>query len=354
VTQRGRSGPIPPNQEITPARRSKVAVDVTEREQTSEVAHYSPSGVMSVWCPRLLTAYRRPMQPRMSLSRKSRAPFLAAAICAVAVTIVGYSSGVTPASGSGMGAVHPPSATVVGDDQNDLYIGTGSLLIPSRGWQGDPGGRQSAAACVDCTWKITRYCPKADFAAGKCRRIRLGCPIGTMRVRVWLQRPGESWTFVGITCQGSSPPHTISEVGSVVRDRAVALLPALRPGVQPANGILLGIPAVFRTGQPASGIHGADLSVLDLSVRLDSRVGWAWAYGDGTTAWTSAPGGLWPNTSVSHPYLRAGPVIAHVTARWRGEYTVDGLGPFAVPGPPLTQEASIRLEVRPARAHLVG
>ncbi len=351
-----------------------------EGERNSGVAHRWPTGVTSPWREGFANAYRQPMHlnPRMPrASVKSIASLVIAAaimglVCSLPPASGAENREVAPASSSGLNAVEraqeiPPSAVlattwsgpsgpaaVVGDDQNDLYSGTGSLVIPSRGWQGDSGGRQRAASCVDCSWKITRYCPKADFAAGKCRLIRLGCPTGTMRVRVWLQRPGESWTFVGVTCQGASRPHTVAEVGEVVRGRAVALLPALRAAVQPANGALLGIPAVFRTGQPAAGIRGANLSVLDLAVRLDSRVRWRWSYGDDSAEWSAAPGGPWPDTSVSHRYTRAGMVIAQVRAVWRGRYMVDGLGPFVVPGPALTQDAAIPILVQPARSHLVG
>jgi hypothetical protein len=111
---------------------------------------------------------------------------------------------------------------------------------------------------------------------------------------------------------------------------------------------------VFRTGQPAAGIRGADLSVLGLDVRLDARVRWLWSYGDGAGGWTSSPGGRYPDLSVSHAYARAGTVTAHVSAVWRGEYVVDGLGPFAVPGDPLQQDADLTVVVRSAHARLVG
>jgi hypothetical protein len=138
-----------------------------------------------------------------------------------------------------------------------------------------------------------------------------------------------------------------------VRERVEEALPELRAGVQPSSGVLLGIPAVFRTGQSARGIRGADLSVLGLDIALDARVRWRWDFGDGTTRWTTSPGGRWPDTSVSHTYRRAAQRTASVTAVWRGEYVVEGLGPFAVPGPPLTQGVDLLLDVRAARSVLV-
>jgi hypothetical protein len=173
-------------------------------------------------------------------------------------------------------------------------------------------------------------------------------------VRIWLLRPGQNWEVVGRACQGDSPPVTLTDVGSRVRVRDRAALPPLRAAVQPAGGALVGLPALFRTGQPARGITGANLSVLGLDVRLTSRVRWHWAYGDGADEWTSQPGGAWPVATVSHTYTRAGTLRASVQAVWRGEFTVEGLGPFAVPGAPLAQGALVTVVVRPAHAHLVG
>jgi hypothetical protein len=201
---------------------------------------------------------------------------------------------------------------------------------------------------------VSVLCTKADAAAGRCRVQTLGCPVGTVAVRIWLLRPGQSWADVGRACQGDTPPTTVTDVGSAVRDRAEALLPPLRAGVQPAAGTLVRIPTIFRTGQPATGIQGADLSVLGLDVRLTARVRWHWVYGDGTVVWTSSPGGVWPTTSVSHVYLTAGRRSATVTSVWRAEFTVEGLGPFAVPGAPLTQNAALTVVVHAAHAHLVG
>jgi hypothetical protein len=242
----------------------------------------------------------------------------------------------------------------VGDDGRDLYAGTGGTVWPARDWHGEESGRQQAAGCDDCAWRVTSSCTRMEFETGSCPGSHVDCPAGTVRVRVWLQAVGEPWRLVGTACLGDAPPVTVSDLGGGVRDRAEALLPPLRAGVQPADGALVGLPAVFRTGQPAAGIVGADLSVLGFDVVLDARVRWHWAWGDGAESWTSRPGGRWPDASVSHTYRRAGSVEARATSVWRAQYVVDGLGPFAVPGPPLTQDSVIGVVVREARAVLVG
>ena len=246
------------------------------------------------------------------------------------------------------------AAEVVGDDENDLYRGTGGLLVPEDRWRSDGGTRSEVAGCLDCEWRVTRLCTKEQQAAGGCRRLDIGCPVGTIPVRVWLRRAGADWVVVGRTCQGDEPPRTVTDVGSDVRAEAERLLPALRVRVQPAGAALVRLPVVGRTGQPAEGITDADLSVLGLAVTLDARVRWRWNWSDGEPQWYADPGGRWPDTAVSHVYRTPGVRVLEVTAVWRGEFTVDGLGPFAVPGPPLTQVGSVAVDVREARAVLTG
>ena len=246
-----------------------------------------------------------------------------------------------------------PVVDVTPDPERQLYAGSGGLVVPASSWRGPGSSRRETAACADCRWRVTRVCTTVESAVGGCRAIALHCPVDTVVVRIWLRRPGQDWTIVSLACLGDTPPRTVRDVGSQVRDRAVVALPPLRAGVQPVAGTLVRLPALFRTGQPARGIRDADISVLGLDVRLTSRVRWHWTYGDGSDEWTTSPGGTWPDTSVGHAYSSAGRFRASVRAVWRAEFTVEGLGPYPVPGPPLTQQGIVPVVVRGAHAHLV-
>lgn len=301
----------------------------------------SSTGAHRVWSWVADPAYRR------------RVTALPRPLAAALVVLLGAAALVLPTAAAPAAVARPAGVVVSPDPQHDLYVGTGGLVVPARDWRSG-GGRAETAACAECRWRISRLCTKDEAAAGGCPRIRTGCPVGTIPVRIWLLRPGQDWAVVGEACQGDRPPVTVSDVGSAVRDRAEAALPPLRAAVQPASGTLVGVPAVFASGQPAAGIRGADLSVLGLAVSLDARARWHWTYGDGAQAWSTVPGGRWPDLSVSHSYRRAATVTVGVSAVWRGEFTVEGLGPFAVPGAPLVQDGSVPLVVREARARLVG
>jgi hypothetical protein len=246
-----------------------------------------------------------------------------------------------------------PSADVVGDDEADRYVGTGAIVIPANGWQGSADGRSQAAGCEGCRWRITEVCSKSEFATGGCRDISLGCPIGTDRLRVWLAAPGEDWSLLGTTCLGEGPPTSREDLGTRVADQAVQHLPGLDPGFDPPGGTLVGLAAVFRAGQPPGGLRDLGLEVVGLDVSLDARARWHWAFGDDVTTWSERPGGAWPDDTVAHSYRSAGTYSVEVRAVWRASYTVEGLGPFTVPGT-LEQVARLRVPVQEARAVLVG
>ena len=297
-------------------------------------------------------SYRRRV-PRTRIA----ALLLAAAAFATTVTVVMPGHAVPASTGSSVavGAALTDSGTdVTGDDANDLYRGSGGLVVPQNSWRSDGGSRQEVAGCLDCEWRITRLCTKGEQASGGCLHIDIGCPVGTIPVRVWLRHADGDWIVVGRMCQGDEPPRTVTDVGTDVRAEAEKILPALRVRVQPAGAALVRLPVVGRTGQPARGIRGADLSVLGLQVSLDARVRWRWDWDDGDPQWYADPGGRWPDAAVSHTYRTAGARTIEVIAVWRGQFTVEGLGPFTVPGAPLTQTEAVVVEVREARAVLTG
>ena len=282
------------------------------------------------------------------MSRPSARVLLVAVSLLVALVVPG-----SVAAPSAHASSRAPAVDVSPDPAHDQWVGTGGIVVPSSEWRGTEGGRRQAASCVGCSWSVTVLCTKGAYVDGVCSSDVLGCPAGTTPTRVWLQRPGQAWTVVGRACMGPRPPVAVADIGSQVHDRAVLGAPELRPGVQPADGSLVQLPTLFRSGQPAAGVSDGDLSVLGLDVRLTSRPRWRWTFGDGTSLWTASPGGTWPITSVRHAYRRLGTMTVTVRAVWAAEYAVDGLGPFPVPGPPLVQVRSLTVVVRAAHAHVV-
>ena len=67
-----------------------------------------------------------------------------------------------------------------------------------------------------------------------------------------------------------------------------------------------------------------------------------------------APGGPWPDLSVAHTYRTPGTRQVWVSTRWQCEFSVDGRGPFPVPGQVTMTSEPITVPVREAHAELVA
>lgn len=240
---------------------------------------------------------------------------------------------------------------VSSDDELDAIVGRGGLLLPPS-YTGGQSGRIAAATCVGCEWQIRSSCVNGAEENG-CVGATLGCPPGELRMRVMRRvAPATEWVYVGTVCVGDgSRPVPVAEVGQRVRDRFVDLLPPPRPSYQPGSGALVNLPAVFDSGQD-EGVDREEFRLFSMPVHVEARPSWFWDFGDGATERTTESGGRYPDTSVSHTYTRAGERTVTVEASWTGTFTVDGLGPFAVTGGPVTQQETLDVVVRESGARL--
>ncbi|MFN2538541.1 MAG: hypothetical protein ABR549_10380 [Mycobacteriales bacterium] len=78
-----------------------------------------------------------------------------------------------------------------------------------------------------------------------------------------------------------------------------------------------------------------------------------WYFGDGTTALNAGPGRR-GTTDVEHTYRDKGTVKPYVVITWSGTFTVDGGAALDVIGTATTTGDGTRLQVKEARAQLVG
>ncbi len=281
---------------------------------------------------------------RGSFSSKCFARFGAAALLVVGLLVAAAPTAAAVAA-----------AEPVWNSGSKGWQGSGSLFLPGAyiGGGGDSGG-VSGSNCVGCRWVLTHYCPEApEFGVSCALNPSMGCPSGDRRYVVWFARAGGNLTpLVELPCIGPGQrPVSGAEMGAFIRDRVNQSAPRQRIGVQPANGALTQLPAVFRSGQPAS-ISRTD-SIAGFSVRFRATASWRWGWGDGTTTTTTRPGGRYPNMSVAHTYRRSGQLRVRLRTRWTASFTVDGRGPYNVAGGPVTQSGELGLLVRQSRAVLV-
>ena len=190
-----------------------------------------------------------------------------------------------------------------------------------------------------------------------CRGALTGCSgPDEVQYRVYMRRDASSpWQLVDVVCLGAGErPPSVADVGQVVRERVVNLLPDADPSFQPSEGGLVNLPTIFAAGEPRS-IETEAFDVLGFQVVVTATARWEWTFDRGVTEEFAEPGGTYPDDSVSYTYARTGTRDVSVTTYWKASFTVNGEGPFAVPGPEISKTAGpIEVPVREARSVLVG
>jgi hypothetical protein len=89
-----------------------------------------------------------------------------------------------------------------------------------------------------------------------------------------------------------------------------------------------------------------------MRVQLTCSPRWRWQWGDGHDQWTALAGARYPSRQVTHVYRAPGRYRITVTAAWQAQYTVAGLGPFAVAGDQVRQQATLAVRVQSAQVLL--
>ncbi len=244
---------------------------------------------------------------------------------------------------------------VVADPDGAQYVGRGGLLLPAGSFTGSDADRRDAATCPECRWALLPMCRGNGQAGGvECGGAAASCPPGEFRRIVLLLRPGDiDWREVGLVCLVGGAPTTIDDVASELSDVVVENVPPLQPTSQPKGGTLIGLPAVFASGQPAR-LGERRFQLVGFDIVLDGRATWTWDFGDGHAFTTDEPGGAWPEMAVNHPYAHAGSYPVSVSSTWEAWFTVDGMGPWPVGGDPVVQTVGpLAVSVVEARAELV-
>jgi hypothetical protein len=176
-----------------------------------------------------------------------------------------------------------------------------------------------------------------------------------IRYRVYMRRGDGPWILQGAVCLGPEDPRPrVQDVGQAVRERVITLLPDASPSFQPAAGGIVNLPTLFAAGEPRT-MTTEPFDVLGFSVVVTADARWEWTFEPGATEAFTEPGGGYPDDSVSHTYLDTGTRRVAVTTYWKARFTVNGEGPFPVPGPEISKTAApLTVPVREARSELVA
>jgi len=260
-----------------------------------------------------------------------------------------------------------PQCTLCGDggepttegDQSTGSVVTSGVQFPGVDADSALGKATAAHAdCRGCEWIISPACiANGAGDSSACMGATDACADpDAIRYRVYF-RPSATapWQLVDSVCLGPGErPASVADVGELVRERVVNLLPSADPSFQPADGGIVNLPTIFAAGEPEQ-IETEPFDVLGFSVTVTATAQWEWTFDEGVTQTFDVPGGVYPDDSVSYEYASTGERSVTVTTSWTAEFTVDGQGPFAVPGPAITKTAGpVTVPVREARSQLVG
>lgn len=237
------------------------------------------------------------------------------------------------------------SVEVIGDDEQDAFVGSGSLLLPPQiatDW------RRSAASCPGCRWRSVIQCVMTT--AGSCRGPARLCGVDGFWLRIFLTGPDGVERNLGAACFGPSGPVRREVAEALLADEVRALVPPLRTWRQPEGQVLPHLPVVFGVTQSESAIERS-FEIIGLPIELIASPRWIWDFG-GSTLHTVSAGRPWPNQTIDRTFRRSGEMPVAVKAVWSATYTVAGVGPLEVVEP-VTQDADVTVPVGQARAVLV-
>ena len=245
------------------------------------------------------------------------------------------------------GAPSVGATEVIGDDERDVFIGSGSLILPEAIAR---PGRESAAACPGCQWKATLTCDPVSPTA--CRGAARLCPNDHQWLKISLLRPGQSWQVIGSACFAPGGPISRSAFEYTLNEQVERAEPPLRPSHRPRSGVVTQLPVVFDSGQ-GDADRAWTWTIVGMPVRVQAQPVWSWQFVSGGPVVTAThAGGAGSSDTVQHTYRTHGIHPVRVQATWSATYEVGGLGPLAVTQP-VRQTQEFDLPVGQARAVLI-
>ena len=248
-----------------------------------------------------------------------------------------------------------PSAT---GDQGTGSVVTQGVQFPNTDASSDLGKAVARTKnCKDCQWAVSPAClDSGPSDTAFCAGATVGCdnPLD-LRFRVYLRRGDGPWVLQGTVCLGPGErPTSVTDIGQAVRARVVNYLPDAHPSFQPKAGGIVNLPTLFAAGE-APTLLTEPFDVLGFTVVVTASARWDWTFDRGVVESFTEPGGGYPDRSVAHTYAGPGARQVSVTTSWRAQFTVNGEGPFAVPGAELTKTVGpFTVPVRAAHSELVG
>lgn len=186
-----------------------------------------------------------------------------------------------------------PAATAQTDEECSSFLCSGGSPPPTEGSAGrftgqavlmDKSGKvadsERGSSCPGCEWRIE----DADCFGEECRILACPNDDGTTSPlqAVSVRTPDTDWRVAGYLClEDEDDVVTTADIGEQVRQDWEALVPELRPTVQPPNGrTIVNLPTFFHSGQPER-MPSTTVPVFDFQIDLTARGEWTWRFEPG-------------------------------------------------------------------------
>lgn len=242
------------------------------------------------------------------------------------------------------------------DDAHDTVV-TNAVFFPHTPGDSALGQAASAnASCTDCEWRLSPMCMQnGPMDDAMCLNAATACPPPAILFRVYLRHGTGPWQVVDSICLGPGEgPRSPNDVGDKVREVVLTYLPDAAPSFQPAQGGLVNLPTIFAAGEPEH-MTTDPFQVMGFTVVVSATAHWDWTFEPGATQGFDRPGGAYPNDDVSYTYASAGERRVSLTTTWDATFTIDGAGPYPVPGAAITKTVGpMAVPVRESHSQLVG
>jgi hypothetical protein len=127
---------------------------------------------------------------------------------------------------------------------------------------------------------------------------------------------------------------------------------------QPRGRTLINFDTIFyadysSTAGPGRATLDKTVNVLGFPVRIVATPSWTWTFEPGSSQTFTTPGDPYPKKTITYRYERPGARTVSVQASWKGQFYVDGDGPYDI-ADPVTQARTATVNVVSARSELVS